>query len=90
MVNRDEAETIALQGLAYLASEPDLLNRFMALTGLTPSNIQENTVDPAFLAGVLDFLLGHEPDLLAFCADAGLPPDAPARARRGLPDSEVH
>ena len=44
-------------------------DRLLALTGLTPDDLRERLGDPALLAAVLDFLCGHEPDLLA-AADA--------------------
>jgi hypothetical protein len=36
------------------------------------------------LAGVLDFFLGFEPQLLQMCEATGLAPDAPAQARHRL------
>ncbi|WP_198148255.1 DUF3572 family protein [Elstera litoralis] len=41
--------------------------------------------DPAFLGGVLDFLLGDEAQLLAFCAETEIAPELPARLRAALP-----
>ena len=39
---------------------------------------------PGFLAAVLDYLAGDEPLLLAFAADAGVQPEAVARAHAAL------
>ncbi len=80
-----QAETIALQALAFLAGDPDRLGRLLAETGLAPQDIRERAEDPAFLGGVLDVLLADEPALLAFCAEAGLEPTLPLRARHALP-----
>ena len=41
--------------------------------------------DPAFLGGVLDHILGHEPDLLDFAAAADIDPTFVLRARATLP-----
>ena len=40
-VDREAAETIALQGLAFLASEPVRMAHFLNLTGLEPAEVRE-------------------------------------------------
>ena len=83
-VGRDEAETIAVEALGYLAGRPEELSRFLALAGLGPTNLRQAASDPGFLAGVLGFLLQDEPLLLAFAAEAGLSPATVAEAGRAL------
>ena len=41
--------------------------------------------EPGFLAGVLDFILAHEPTLIRFCEQTGIDPQTVAGARRALP-----
>ena len=41
------------------------------------------------LMAILDFLLGDEDLLLAFCAEAGVAPTVPARARAALPGGDA-
>jgi hypothetical protein len=84
-MKRDQAETVALQGLAFVAADEDRMSRFMALTGLGPDDLRERITDPAFLGGVLDHLLGYEPDLLAFAEEAAIDPALIMRARTALP-----
>jgi hypothetical protein len=36
--------------------------------------------DPQFLAGMIDFLMGHEPTLMAFCDATGTKPEVVAAA----------
>lgn len=84
-MQREQAETLALQALAWLASDPERLGDFMALTGLGPTDLRASAADPQFLAGVLDHLLGDEAALTAFADWAGIPPQDPALARRALP-----
>jgi hypothetical protein len=84
-MKRDQAETVALQGLAFVAADEDRMSRFMALTGLGPDDLRERITDPAFLGGVLDHLLGYEPDLLAFAEEAAIDPALIMRARAALP-----
>src|SRR5271156_1771712 len=84
-LTRDAAETLGLQALGHIAADPAALDRLLALTGLEPAELQSRAGDPAVLAGVLDYLLNNETDLLAFCSAAGVDPTLPARARRLLP-----
>lgn len=84
-MTREAAETVALQALGWLAAEPDRLARFLALTGTGPEDLRARAGEPAFLAAVLDHLLADERLLLAFAAEAGLAPEAPAAARARLP-----
>lgn len=84
-MDRNSAETLALQALAYIAAQDDQLARLVGLTGLSLAEVRGRAGDPDFLAGVLDFLLSDEALLLAFCADQGLKPEMPQRARLALP-----
>ena len=79
-----EAEETAVAILGWLAGEPELLSRFLALTGVAPSEVRNAVDDPGFLAGIVDFLMGHEPTLLAFTAATGVQPDAVVRAHEIL------
>lgn len=82
---REEAERIAIAALGFIAGHAELLPRFLAVTGIQASQIRAAAAEPGFLAGVLDFLLAHEPTLLEFAEEAGLKPEAVAAARRSLP-----
>ena len=81
----DAAETIALQALSHLVGDQAALDRFIALTGIGAEEIRASVADPAFLAGVLDFYLGNEAQLLEMCAATDLPPELPRQARYALP-----
>ncbi|MFC3071920.1 DUF3572 domain-containing protein [Shinella pollutisoli] len=80
----EEAEATAVAVLGWLAGEPELLSRFLALTGVSPADVRHAAGDPGFLAGLLDFLMGHEPTLLDFCEASGLPPETVVRAHAVL------
>ena len=73
-------EDIAVEILTWLAGEPDMLSRFLALSGVRPDQLRTAINDPAFLAGVLDFVMSHEPTLMAFCEATGTKPEAVAAA----------
>jgi hypothetical protein len=78
------AETLAIDALTFLASEGELLSRFLALSGITPAGLRAAASEPGFLPGVLDFFLNHEPTLVAFAAHAKIAPADIAAARRAL------
>lgn len=81
------AETIALQALAYIAEDEDILNAFMASSGCSLDELKTSAADPAFLGGVLDFLLQDDGNVVEFCKTAGLDPSDLFRARHALPGS---
>lgn len=66
--------------LGWLANEPDMFGRFLALSGVQPQQLRNAVNDPGFLAGMIDFLMEHEPTLLAFCEATGTKPEAVAAA----------
>lgn len=75
-----DAEATAVAILGWLAGEPELLSRFLALTGVAPSEVRNAIDDPGFLAGLVDFLMGHEPTLMAFSAATDIQPETVVRA----------
>lgn len=81
---RQDAETLALSAFAWVIAEPELRDRFLAMTGWQAEQLRDNLANPAFLAGVLDWLLAHEPTLLRYCAESGQEPERPALARAVL------
>lgn len=61
-----------------------MLGRFLALSGLEASQLRQSVDDSGFLAGMLDFLMGHEPTLMAFCAATDTRPETVVAAWRQL------
>lgn len=82
---REDPAIISLKFLAFLASDAEQLGRFIALSGLAPSDLRQNLQSPAFQAGLLDFVLSDESLLLAFAANAGINPSSVMQARARLP-----
>jgi hypothetical protein len=76
------AEIIGLKALAFLAEDRGRLERFLALTGLSPTELQRAADTPRILLAVLSHLANDESLLLVFAASAGIPPRdlAPASA----------
>ena len=71
-----QAEETAAAVLGWLAGEPDMFARFLALTGVTPDQIRSVIAEPGFMAGMIEFIMSHEPTLLQFCEATGTRPEA--------------
>ncbi len=59
-------------------------DRLLALTGLTPQDLRGGLGDRGVLAAVLEFLAGHEADLVAAAIALDLPPEDITAAARAL------
>lgn len=84
----DAAEGIAISALGFIASDAELLSRFLAITGIEAATIRSAAAEPGFLAGVLGFVLAHEPTLLAFATQSGIEPQRVGEALRALPTGD--
>lgn len=87
-MNQDAAETIALEALAWIAADDELLPQFAQVTGASLGELRESAQDPAFLAGILQFLLMEDRWIKAFCDAQDLPYEAPMRALAALPGGQ--
>lgn len=87
MSQREGAETVALQAVAWLAGNDDLLPVFLGSSGASLDDLRAGAAarDGAVLGAVLDFLMMDDAWLTAFCEAAGLDLEAPRRARQALP-----
>lgn len=81
-MDANEAESIAVSALAFLAGDVGRLGRFLALTGMGPGELRAQARAPRVLAAVLAHLMEDESLLLVFCAHDGIKPEliGPARA----------
>jgi hypothetical protein len=79
-----QADALALQVLAWLLQDERRADRFLSLTGLGPDELRARLGEVAIHRAVLDFLLGHEPDLLAASESLGVDPAAFGAAAREL------
>ena len=87
-MNPERAETVALQALAWIAADEELLPRLAGATGLSLEDARSSAQDPAFLAGILEFLCMEDAWIQRFCDDHGLPYDAPMKALMALPGQQ--
>lgn len=82
-MNADGA-SVAIAALSWISADGEMVNRFCALTGIEPGQMRQAADEPGFLAGVLEFILAHEPTLMRFCEDNRLDPGSVARAHGQL------
>lgn len=71
----ERAEEIAIKALTYLSNDPELMGRFLALSGLDPAGLKDVLTEPSFLAALLDFLLTDDSLLLTFVSNFSLDPN---------------
>lgn len=76
----EAAETLALQALGFIASDPARLADFIALTGITAEDLRQRAGHADVMAAALGQLMQDEAGLLMFCANAGIPPEDIGRA----------
>jgi hypothetical protein len=79
------AEVLALEILGFLAEAQAPLDRFVAESGISFSDLRARASAPDFLAAVMDFLLAHEDLAREFCTTRSLSAETLHRARRRLP-----
>jgi hypothetical protein len=85
---QESAETLALQVLAWLAGNDDLMPVFLGTTGASEAEVRDGAADPVFLGAVMDFVMMDDAWVMAFCDQASLPYDRIMRARMALPGGE--
>lgn len=72
----EHAETMALEGLAFLAGRPDDLERFLGNSGLDAAELRRRAGERDVLRAVLEFLLSDDVLVTRFCEEQMLDPRA--------------
>ena len=80
----NDAHVLALNALAATLADQRLADRFLSLTGLSAPDLKQRAAEPAFLAGFLRFLEGHEPDLVGIAEAISVKPEQLVTAREAL------
>ena len=88
-MRRDQAETVGLQALAWLAGEDEIFGLFLGGSGAAAGDIAAAAQRPEFLGAVLDFVMQDDAWVMAFCDGAGLAYTVPMQARAALPGGEA-
>lgn len=81
---RSEAEELAVQMLVWIAGQEEMMGRFLAMSGLTATGLRAASTDPGFLSGLMDFIMAHEPTLMAFATESGHAPEYLAACHQAL------
>jgi hypothetical protein len=81
---REAASAVAITALSFIASEPERLGRFLALTGIGPESLRSAARHPGFLAGVLDHLASDDQLLREFAEQNEFDPGQVMKARELL------
>lgn len=89
MMQRSDAETMALGVLAWAAADGEPLNDFLGFSGLDIDELRSRAAEPELLAALLDFVLGHEKYAAAVCAAQDLDAETLRAIRRALPGSAL-
>ncbi|MCP4318854.1 MAG: DUF3572 domain-containing protein [Hyphomicrobiales bacterium] len=82
--NDIETNALGVDVLTWIAENDDMMMRFLSLSGLSADNLRDAAAEPGFMAGVVGFLMGHEPTLMAYCQERGVEPEAVANAWQAL------
>jgi len=83
-VSLEFSRSLAASALAFVAAEPERLQRFLNLTGLGPQNLRDAAGDPAFHGSVLEYMLGDEELLVRFATESELRPETVGLAHQAL------
>lgn len=83
-MEQDAAELIAINVLTFLVGDEKRLERFLSLSGNSAESLAAGASQPAFLAGILEYILQDETLVYLFATEFDMPPDAPEKARKVL------
>jgi hypothetical protein len=84
LLTREGAEGLAIQALTFIAGDGERLGRFLAATGIGPTEIRTAAREPGFLTGVLEYMSSDDSLISAFAGESGLDPADIEQARIAL------
>lgn len=91
MYTREKAEAKALEVLAWLVGDEELLPIFLGSTGLSEDDLRTRVGEADLLGAVLDFLMMDDAWVQRACDGVGLNYDSLTQMRATLPGGEqVH
>jgi hypothetical protein len=80
----ERAEILGLDALTWLAGQPQALEKFLKLSGISGADLRTAAGSPGLSLAVLEFLLSHEEFLLPFCDSHGTQAEQLHQARHVL------
>lgn len=87
-MNGDAAQVLALQALAWVLGQDDLLGYFLSATGAYPQDLGQLATQPLFMGAVLDFVMEDDQRVIAFCTAHNHPLTSVQNARMALPGAQ--
>lgn len=84
-MQQETAQVIALQALSWIATQDAIFLSFLNATGASASDLGGQAADTEFQGAILDFILGDDAWVVAFCDAQGLRYTEPRAARMALP-----
>ena len=84
-MQQESAQIVALQALSWIATQDDVFLAFLNATGASAADLGTQAADADFQGAILDFLLGDDAWVIAFCDAQGLRYTDPLAARLSLP-----
>lgn len=88
-LRQERAEVLALQALAFIASDEDLLLRFIALTGMDVDGLRAVAAETGTLIAVMDFIMFDDSLIVRFAEFVNLGPEIAGQIRYALAGPEV-
>tara|TARA_Y100001968_G_scaffold241403_1_gene224964 strand:- start:180 stop:461 length:282 start_codon:yes stop_codon:yes gene_type:complete len=85
----ERAEVLALQMLAFIASDKNLLPRFLALTGMDVDGLRVAADETGTMIAVVDFVMFDDLLVTRFAEFAATQPEEVAQVRLALAGPEV-
>lgn len=73
-LTKERAETLALQGLGFLATQPEELERFLRSSGLELEELRTRASDPDILRAILEFILADDTRVTGLCQELEIEP----------------
>ena len=84
-MNAERAAEIALNAMAWLVGNAELLPVFLGSTGASIEDLAAQAAEPAMQLSLLDFLMMDDAWVMACCDHLGLPYETLSEARQSLP-----
>tara|TARA_R110002074_G_scaffold369873_1_gene544674 strand:+ start:452 stop:730 length:279 start_codon:yes stop_codon:yes gene_type:complete len=84
-MNADRAAEIALNAMAWLVGNEELLPVFLGSTGAGVDDLRAQVSEPGMQLSLLDFLMMDDAWVMACCDHLSLPYEALFEARQSLP-----
>lgn len=91
MVKQEQAETLALEALNWMAGDADVLGQFLGWSGASADDLRGIGASPDLMLAVIDFILLQDEWVIAASEAIGIPPQNFASIRGGFPGGrETH